>query len=238
MYRNLHEYDYESLQSGISTSNHLYHTDSLHPVAYLRDSLRKIFRFELSDMTERLMYDYNLNIGDTLVQTEICPPGVSVTAIDSISVGSSFRKRYTLSGSSVSQYLIEGIGHDFGFLDPMVVSVDGCGNNLTCYSLSDVTYYPIGNNNTCVLAFPNAINEAGKKEQILIYPNPGNGVFYVVSGAQFLLDLQVTDVIGRVVLQQTISNGSKIDISNNPNGIYFLRIHGQEFSEAKKIIKQ
>ena len=77
---------------------------------------------------------------------------------------------------------------------------------------------------------------------IKIFPNPSNGL-YELQLNDFESDninLTVNDVLGKTVFKTKITNtNTKIDLSNHPNGIYFIEIekvnHTKNFG---KIIKQ
>jgi len=63
---------------------------------------------------------------------------------------------------------------------------------------------------------------------IIIYPNPSQGVFNLSSTA----NIEVYNVVGALLLQ---TNKTKtIDLSNEPNGIYFIKLNGVL---TKKLIK-
>ncbi len=57
----------------------------------------------------------------------------------------------------------------------------------------------------------------------VVWPNPSAGVFHVACQGQ--LRGEVTDVHGRVVLQQTFEAGTtELDLTGYANGVYFLRL--------------
>ena len=78
------------------------------------------------------------------------------------------------------------------------------------------------------------INEFNK---ILIYPNPSNGKF-IIKGKNFK-SIELINEIGQVVYRKSVSennNQNFIDISNKPNGIYFVKISTNEKLIMKKLI--
>jgi len=87
------------------------------------------------------------------------------------------------------------------------------------------------------------INQTLRLENIIsIYPNPGNGIFNIVnlSNIERKLNLSVNDALGQ---QINLVNGSyllkgevAIDLSNQPDGIYFITLTSGEESMTKKII--
>ncbi len=80
-----------------------------------------------------------------------------------------------------------------------------------------------------------------------IYPNPSNGKYIVkLSDTKDVskLTIEVTNLLGETIYQSKINASTSsatqttIDLSNQANGIYFVRITGGEQSLNKKIVKQ
>ncbi|MFT3793584.1 T9SS type A sorting domain-containing protein [Flavobacterium sp.] len=72
---------------------------------------------------------------------------------------------------------------------------------------------------------------------IAVYPNPSNGQFHVeTETAAEAMDLEVIDLAGRTILQQTA--GNTIDLSGFPKGMYLLNIRIGQESYSKKLMLQ
>ena len=76
-----------------------------------------------------------------------------------------------------------------------------------------------------------------------VYPNPGNGIFNIDISEQELTSFKVTVInsLGSVVYVQEFDQGEnslKIDLTNYPDGIYYLKIEDGSFIGMKKIIIQ
>ncbi|MBF8456228.1 T9SS type A sorting domain-containing protein [Kaistella sp. G5-32] len=75
-----------------------------------------------------------------------------------------------------------------------------------------------------------------------LYPNPGNGIFYIKSDKVIAgnTDLRIYDTTGRKISQQNISNfnSSSIDLTSQPAGVYFISITNSLGQSNIKIIKQ
>ncbi len=74
------------------------------------------------------------------------------------------------------------------------------------------------------------INRTGIKEQSAtkfnryVYPNPNSSGIFTLSGTHTQpYTVKVTDATGKQILHTTIYNGT-IDVSGNPNGMYYIRI--------------
>jgi len=92
------------------------------------------------------------------------------------------------------------------------------------------------------------LHEQKAKESIAVYPNPSNGIFNV--NGNFIEDnpaekeafVDIINVSGEVVFSSAIFSVSEtpftIDISEQKNGIYFLRYYSNNRTYSQKIIKQ
>lgn len=209
--------------------------DTISPYAYVRDTLNKIY-FTSFGNPDTLLYDFNLIVGDTLPLSYLINASytVTVTAIDSIVVGNSYRKRFELS--SGSYHLIEGIGHDFGIFEPLGIGFD-CGYNLSCYSSNDTTYYPSLNSSSC------DINVGISSIDIMqsnVYPNPANS-FITITNSHPIITIDILNLIQQSIMSVNGNGEQKleVDITKLNPGIYFLKISSnspQQF-EVKKILK-
>ncbi len=75
-----------------------------------------------------------------------------------------------------------------------------------------------------------------------IFPNPSTGVFEIsVSSTQKLSDAQITvyDNMNRAVKQmEWDGKDTQIDLTQQPKGIYFVKVNAKDWSEVRKIIVQ
>ena len=72
------------------------------------------------------------------------------------------------------------------------------------------------------------------KNKFIIYPNPAQNTLYVHSGEQTYFDLKIFDNLGRLVL--STNNTDEINVSNFPNGLYFLTISSKKNIQTEKLI--
>ena len=77
-------------------------------------------------------------------------------------------------------------------------------------------------------------------EQLLIYPNPTNGIVTIElpkesnAGSFYLINIR-----GQEVLQQTLNKtSSQIDVSHLPKGIYFYRYRDNKQGYSGKLVVQ
>lgn len=138
----------------------------------------------------------------------------------------------TVRGSSTGYFQVQDTSANSGFmkgnytfcdLTPMTVKVD----------LNSGTIDPTINF-SCA---------AGIKENELfssaIYPNPSNGTFTIKSDIQEI-NIVITDVNGRILLERLISEGNHEIKLNNASGIYFLKLTDKQSGQSatRKLIIQ
>ena len=81
------------------------------------------------------------------------------------------------------------------------------------------------------------------KSNIFIYPNPTNGIIKInlegVAKLSRVSTIIITDITGKIIINYQLSiTNSKIDISNQPTGIYFIKILTDSGIIVKKIVKK
>ena len=69
-------------------------------------------------------------------------------------------------------------------------------------------------------------------ENIGIFPNPTNNSF-TISGINGFQQMNVYSIDGRLVKQKTVGCGQSIDISELPQGLYYVNINKQNFKLIK-----
>lgn len=69
---------------------------------------------------------------------------------------------------------------------------------------------------------------------LLIYPNPVQDVLNIRFDSYETVDVVVTDLNGRIVFNETSSVSVSVDLSNQPSGIYLVKVG----SETRKVVKQ
>lgn len=218
--------------------------DTIHPVAYLRDTLKQIRKWDEFLNSDTLLYNFDLNIGDTIPNAAY--GFTTVDSIDSIPVSNYFRKRFKLSNPDCSTYLFEGIGNSNGFLEPVIcinVSSD-CGYTLTCYGFNDTAWYPnYSSSSPCIIpVIPLGITEHKKNSQtseITIFPNPTSSTFIINSDGRKIENIKIINLLGELLYQSDrINSKFETDISFLLKGIYIIQIQTDNGIIGKKIIKK
>lgn len=86
----------------------------------------------------------------------------------------------------------------------------------------------------CSTTSTDEINKS--KEIILIFPNPANTEINIVLPSNDSTKIEISNAMGQLIIND--QNKSKIDISNLPNGLYFISVKQGQRSYTQKLIKQ
>jgi len=206
--------------------------------SYTYDSFRILIRQDSLKMYVRdldgidnLLYDFDLEVGDTLPITyNLYLDDIVVTGIDSLLVGSSFRKVFEIPDyNPAGNNLIEGIGFTTGLLDffycPEFPTI------LECFVQNDTAYYPIYGE-PCDLTVK--VPERILNNEIRYYPNPVDDELVV------LLDtpVMVSHVIcissdGRrtdMEFEQQLTDKVIIDFSKLSSGLHIIQLYTKDTS--------
>ncbi|HTA63350.1 MAG TPA: T9SS type A sorting domain-containing protein [Bacteroidia bacterium] len=195
-----------------------------------QDSIAKKVFFIYNGYSDTLLYDFNLQVGDT-VRSVYChwntPLGymnqLKIIAIDSILLGNKYHKRFKTNAST---YIIEGVGGSAGLFEPLITFETF--SNLVCFSHNTevypntVTACPLINN-------PASINQFKDfNAKLLIHPNPANSFFTIkYNDKSDLIDEAIIyNCIGEIVVhnKKIFTNQAYISISTLPQGTYILKI--------------
>lgn len=180
--------------------------------------------------TELLLYDFNVNIGDTVLYPHIDSTSILINSIDSVQINNQFRKKYNytkLSQNSCGGFgnnssYVEGIGNiNLGLLS-LWISFFESHEQLSCFEDDEIFYSNV----------PNCETVGIKKEKIAsnlkVYPNPTSENLYL-EFSDFNLNEKLTysffDISGKAVYSSTIEQSKPIDVSNLKKGLYLLKIN-------------
>ena len=79
-------------------------------------------------------------------------------------------------------------------------------------------------------------------EQLIIYPNPVGEQLTMVNGGLTINTIEITDLVGRVVLKQSVTPAVKsieLNVSAINSGVYFVKVYSTQGDRSvKKIVKE
>ena len=211
------------------------------PLILREDTLtQKVYTVFLDTATqiiyEKLVYDFNANVGDTLV---MYPPTISSLAMDAMSIVIKTKGVYTAPSGELLKYFeyyfsgtpsflsmkyYEGIGSELGMIYGLSnKTCIGCSSLLTCVNENGNQLYnhsSIGALSGCYSTV--GINDVPKPNQLFTAsPNPTNGLFILQKEFHFD-ELKIYNCYGTAIAF-SISNKNEIDISTQPTGLYFVK---------------
>lgn len=198
----------------------------------IRESSKIVYFVPDTSSSEFVLYDFNLIVGDTIFSPyggAVCSNDTAVVQYeDSVLVSDGYHRRLWLS--SFSRW-IEGIGSEFYLLNPSQLLCLSGNDRLSCF-VGDSTNYP-STSTACILSTNESINYSNN---ISIYPNPSNGSFTIDYNNIDAEEIQLTDLLGNLILCERIKNKEKILIDNLERGIYILSIKDKEGKIANRKI--
>ena len=117
-------------------------------------------------------------------------------------------------GTSDSIMSNSTITHTYTELETYTVCVDNVNNGVVeCSACDDIE------------AGPNGINTISSSTGLSVYPNPAKDMLYVTINGEKAqgFNLQLINMLGKSVAASTTLSNGRIDVSDVPNGIYFVR---------------
>lgn len=212
------------------------------PYALLRQDGLKLYKYELNEQMDTLLYDFELEIGDSLPMTfNNLSNSITVDSISFLQVGNESRKVFHLSDNSDQiHFLIEGIGHEKGLIGPMQ-PFEFFESVLICYQMNDVTYY----SNPMELCEMNVgIESIDSDSKFSVFPNPSHASISIqgLNSLNELVSISICDASGRIVFTQFGVNTSAdenliLDISNFQVGFYILAVTAGDKKQSTYFLK-
>lgn len=202
---------------------------------------RKVFFIPPTDTTEQLLYDFTMQVGDT-VKGYIETFNVDIVqSIDSVLVGNNYRKRWSINPSYQIDF-IEGIGSTYGLIEFSPGFTDAAFFSITCFQQNGQTLYPDTITN-CQLIMTSVNSIESYSTLANISPNPFSTRTTVQITSSELrstsYELEMYDVFGRMVKEFAIrSSPFVIERGNLPSGIYFIQLEeeGKPVAAGKLVI--
>ena len=222
---------------------------------------KKIFYLPKDSVNESLLYNFNLNLHDTIIinwNTFIC------NGINSVLINSHYRKIFHLwSFTTLTGDLwIEGIGSSNGLLYTFYYPIfDTIKYGLLCFHHNDtLEYHMDGSLNYWPI--PASLYDSGCYHQelyittnihenenilnpnVIIYPNPVTDKSILKIPDNFSQEntlIEIFDLQGRKIKEYQKINSHQLTLYRadfNVGGVYFVRIKSDKFLETIKLVVQ
>ena len=198
---------------------------------------KKVFFVSPSGNIEQLLYDFNLEVGDTVVgyfEETISGFPEIVQSIDSVLVGNAYHKRWSIN-PLYEVYFIEGIGSSYGLIEllPGGNISDLPQRSITCFSLYGTSIYPSSPTYCNIISSVSTHDEM--PGSINVFPNPFS-IHTTLQTDSYFNDatLRVYNSFGKIVKQIENISGQSITLfrDNLQSGIYYISL-----SQGGKVIK-
>lgn len=140
----------------------------------------------------------------------------------------------TLNGSGASSYVwTGGVTNGIGFVPSVTQTYTVTGTDANgCTSTATVTVNVVATSPPCVTG----IQDISINEFVIILPNPSSGKV-TLSSEISKGEISVYTIFGEKVFQSEMKNQkSEIDLSKQPDGIYFVHVISEKGRVIKKII--
>lgn len=220
-------------------------------MGYLREdtAARKVYWRNMQTGAESLLYDFTLNVGDPLQGFLFdCNPGSSsVVSVDSILVGSSYRRRINIDTTETcrSFSLIEGIGSTTGLTGCFFSPFAQIGTELVCFTEGGEVLYnaPCGPPNVLPCGtLPVAVENAYPSglTVLVVSPNPASDIVFIGAGGTVSpFVVSVFDMYGNELLREDVAaSRPSIDVSRLASGTYFIKTQDATSCSFGKLMKR
>ena len=205
------------------------------------DPSKKVYIWDNSSNSEKLLYDFSLSLGDSLIMTTIwgCPVQSTVDTVDTIVLlNGELRKRYVFSpGVMGTDIWIEGIGSLGGLFGAGGICFTDYGSGLLCFTEDATLKYMHSYFNTCY--YPVGVeNQPHEESSHIPFPNPTSRFIYLTNFGELSAEnVSLYNILG-VSMKIPIMDNTRMDLESLADGVYFLELKSEGKSSTRKVIKQ
>ena len=72
--------------------------------------------------------------------------------------------------------------------------------------------------------------------EISVYPNPSTGILNIDFETNDSFSVEVTNIIGEIVLVKEVESNTSIDLSNFDKGTYLVKVSNSNLSKTERIV--
>jgi hypothetical protein len=187
----------------------------------IRSAGTQVLYIQASSSQDVLLYDYNLQVGDTFPYSPMTTmnPGVTVAFIDSLYTPHGYLKQFHFS-TDTSKFIMEGGLSSYGLYHYCDVMLDFASYSM-CYTLNDTAWWPVPGPN-CDAILLDADAQPLPAFSFALFPNPAHDYVTVNLTGAVLDVVTVYNVFGEVVKTQT--RDTQLYVGDLAPGIYFLQV--------------
>ncbi len=202
----------------------------------IRDSNKVIYFIPDTSSTgsEIILYDFNLNVGDTIIHPyggAICNNDtITIWQVDSILTSDGYHRQLHLSSFAT---WIEGIGSTTYLFNPANVLCVSGNDVLVCMKTDSGFAYPPGTG-SCIVSAPEPWHQ---KNKITVSPNPMTDILNIEFSNDELSEINIYDIASRKLMQKKFTNFVSINTEQLSTGLYLYEIRNKEgiFKKGKVV---
>jgi hypothetical protein len=204
----------------------------------MRENEKKIWYKKNMSSDEILLYDFSLEIGDTVPNSwgDYFPPVVVEDISYKIMSNGEERRVFWLSSlihSSNNEYWIEGIGSILGLIYPLWGEVTGGYYDLLCYYENNELIFQHQTWETC---YKNSVGINIYDHQIKIYPNPANNILHIENVDDVdISHIHLVNIQGQII-KQFEPTKTQLDVSDITSGMYFITFVSSKGNITQKVL--
>ncbi len=217
--------------------------------AFIRnDSVnKKVYYWNPDSVSEKILYDFSLTIGDTLssdlgiwADESLCNGLIyHIVSEDSIDVGGEFRRRLGVQSTDTTMpicYMIEGIGSNqgLGYYGFCLGEFYHWSQALVCYNDPNIHFSPYFNQSYCIenIGFEDETNTSD------LIRNTGSNTFFITNNNKEPIEISCFDMLGKFILKRTFHESEYIEMNHLTSGVYFLYVlmNGKTLKPYKFVI--
>lgn len=187
----------------------------------LREENQKVWKFSKYSNEELLIYDFQVEVTDTL---SYLPQSAVVDSIKYMEIIGEQRKHIFLSylNTPCTELWVEGIGSNYGILSSGEGMSLGSWTWLLCYWQDEELVYSNPDFEGCWMT--NVGLEEARERQIRIYPNPAKDYLRIENtGNNRIREISISDITGREIMVIKECN-RPINISSLASGVYIVKV--------------
>ncbi|MDL2241120.1 T9SS type A sorting domain-containing protein [Bacteroidales bacterium OttesenSCG-928-K03] len=195
---------------------------------FMREDEKRVwYKQNYLNSTEKLYYDFSLEIGDLVPNALDTGENIIIEDITyEIMNNGEERKVFWLSSNVYSpfdidkEFWIEGVGSNVGLIYPLHGILVGGFYRLLCHHENEESIFEDDVLGTC---YKSSIGIETYNNIIDIYPNPAKDMITINYKGDSDIDcISIINTKGQII--QKYKYGNYIDVSNVPKGMYFVKI--------------
>lgn len=112
-------------------------------------------------------------------------------------------------------------------------STSGSMYSLTRAAITSFSPFAVFDENTTL-----SVGQVAGNTNISIYPNPVSDIIHISAQGAGNMNAEIYNVSGQLVHTVPVVNNASINVSNLPNGMYYIKLNGETANGTHKFIKQ